>query len=310
MEIHVDANDAGARIDRFLADVPGVGSRSAAEKLVAAGSILVNGTVPAKSHRVKSGDIISVPDSVSDTPTPAPRAQTTLPILYEDDHVLVIDKPAGLVVHPAPGYRDQTMIEMLTADGFELAPSDDTKMYRPGVVHRLDKDTSGVIAFARTPLALRGLQDALRARTARREYTALVHGHVPSRAGRIEAPIGRDSRDASRQSIDTDNPKDAITHFVVTEVLPTTTLLRLRLETGRTHQIRVHLQAIGYPVVGDPAYGDGGETWGLKRQFLHAQRLRFLHPATGKEIEVSAPLPEDLVNALADARRASDTKSA
>lgn len=304
MRIEVTKEHSGSRLDRFLADVPGVGSRSAGERLVAGGSVLVNGRKPAKSHRVRPGDVVEIPDDLVADPLPAPRSDTTLPVLFEDDHVLVIDKPAGLVVHPAPGYKEPTLVELLTADGVELAPSSDPRMHRPGVVHRLDKDTSGVIAFARTPVALRGLQEALRSRTARREYTALVRGHIPSRAGRIEAPIGRDARDASRQSIDTDAPKDAITHFVVTEVLPTTTLLRLRLETGRTHQIRVHLQAIGHPVVGDPMYSDGGETWGLHRQFLHAQRLRFPHPVTGDEVEVSAPLPSDLVDALAAARRA------
>jgi 23S rRNA pseudouridine1911/1915/1917 synthase len=170
------------------------------------------------------------------------------------------------------------------------------------VIHRLDKDTSGTIMFAKNTAALRALQRSLMERAARREYTALVKGHVPSRAGRIEAAIGRDVRDATKRSIDTDSPKDAITHFVVTEILPHTTLLRLRLETGRTHQIRVHLFSIEHPVVADSTYGDGPE-YGLERQFLHAARLVFPHPRTGEGVEVTSPLPDELHAALAEARR-------
>jgi 23S rRNA pseudouridine1911/1915/1917 synthase len=152
-------------------------------------------------------------------------------------------------------------------------------------------------------MAQRKLQLALRERTARREYLALVHGHVPSRAGRVEAPIGRDVRDSTRRSIETDFPQEAITHFVVQELLPTTTLLRLRLETGRTHQIRVHMEAIGHSVVGDRTYGESPE-FGIDRQFLHAAKLSFPHPRTGDPMEVTSPLPEDLQGALAEARRA------
>jgi 23S rRNA pseudouridine1911/1915/1917 synthase len=194
------------------------------------------------------------------------------------------------------------VIELLAGSGVDLAESDDPVMYRPGVVHRLDKDTSGVMVLAKNHLAQRQLQLALRERTATREYLALVHGTVPSRAGRIEAPIGRDVRDSSRRSIDTDFPQDAITHFVVQELLPSTTLLRLKLETGRTHQIRVHLQAIDHPVVADPTYGSSPE-FGLERQFLHAAKLSFPHPRTGEPVEVASPLPEDLQAALAAARR-------
>jgi 23S rRNA pseudouridine1911/1915/1917 synthase len=176
-------------------------------------------------------------------------------------------------------------------------------MYRPGVVHRLDKDTSGVMVLAKNHLAQRNLQLALRERTASREYLALVHDTVPSRSGRIEAPIGRDVRDGSKRSIDTDFPQEAITHFVVQELLPTTTLLRLKLETGRTHQIRVHLQAIGHCVVADPSYGTSPE-FGLDRQFLHAAKLSFPHPRSGEPVEVASPLPEDLLEALDAARRA------
>ncbi len=305
MKYSVTPEDAGRRIDQLLGTIAEVGSRSHAERLVRDGMITVDGKPVAKSYRVQSGDVLDINDEAIRAPEPVKYAGSDLNVVYEDDDVLVVDKPAGMVVHPAPGYREPTLVEILEAGGTTLAPSDDPKLARPGVVHRLDKDTSGLIMLAKHPAALRALQQSIRDRTARREYTALVTGHVPSRAGRVEAPIGRDVRDASKRSIDTDFPQDAITHFVVQEILPTSTLLRLRLETGRTHQIRVHMQAIGHPVVGDASYGDG-TTYGLKRQFLHAARLTFPHPSTGAPVEVTSPLPDELHAALADARRASD----
>lgn len=302
MKYTVAGEDAGRRIDQLLGTIAEVGSRSHAERLVREGLVTVGGKPVAKSYRVQSGDVLEINDDAIRAPEPVQYAGSELNIVYEDDDVLVVDKPAGMVVHPAPGYREPTLVEILAAGGTTLAPSDDPKLARPGVVHRLDKDTSGLIMLAKHPAALRALQQSIRDRTARREYTALVTGHVPSRAGRVEAPIGRDVRDASKRSIDTDFPQDAITHFVVQEILPTSTLLRLRLETGRTHQIRVHMQAIGHPVVGDTSYGDG-TTYGLRRQFLHAARLTFPHPTSGSPVEVTSPLPDELHAALAEARR-------
>jgi 23S rRNA pseudouridine1911/1915/1917 synthase len=304
VKIVVDDDFAGQRIDKFLAGIERIGSRARAEKLIELGLVLKNDQPAVKSHRVRTGDVIVVPDA--ELAEPAPRTfegSAPVPVLYEDDDVLVVDKPARLVVHPAPGHRDPTLVELLAGSGVDLAESEDPVMYRPGVVHRLDKDTSGVMMLAKNHLAQRELQLALRERTAKREYLALVLGHVPSRAGRIEAPIGRDARDSTRRSIDTDFPQDAITHFVVQELLPTTTLLRLKLETGRTHQIRVHLEAIGHSVVADPVYGHTPE-FGLSRQFLHAARLSFPHPRTGETIEVASPLPDELQAALGEARRA------
>jgi 23S rRNA pseudouridine1911/1915/1917 synthase len=307
MDVEVDADNAGRRVDQYLSDVPEVGSRARAERLVRDGLVTINGrALTAKSYRVKTGDTVTIEDAALVEPPRTRYEGGPLPVLFEDDDVLVVDKPAGMVVHPAPGFRGLTMVEILEQGGVHLAPNIDEQVNRPGVVHRLDKDTSGAIMFAKTPLAQSQLQLALRERTARREYLALVEGHVPSRAGRVEAPIGPDVRDHSRRSIDTDSPKDAVTHFVVTEVLPSETLLRLRLETGRTHQIRVHLEAIGHPVVGDSTYGNGS-AYGLTRQFLHAARLTFPHPRTGEPVETASPLPDDLQEALSLARRADRT---
>ncbi|MCW2923832.1 MAG: pseudouridine synthase, RluA family [Thermoleophilia bacterium] len=304
MRIEVDGDFAGQRIDKFLSGIERIGSRARAEKLLEQGLVTIDGRAAIKSNKVQVGYVIEVPDE--ELAEPAPRTfegTSPVPVLFEDDDMLVVDKPAGLVVHPAPGHRHATLVELLAGGGVNLAENDDPVLYRPGVVHRLDKDTSGVMMLAKNHLAQRQLQLALRERTARREYLALVQGHVPSRAGRIEAPIGRDVRDSSKRSIETDFPQDAITHFVVQEVLPTTTLLRLKLETGRTHQIRVHMESIGHQVVADPTYGESPQ-FGLSRQFLHAARLSFPHPRTGEPVEVASPLPDDLTEALAEARRA------
>lgn len=303
MQVEVNDDFAGQRLDKFLAGIERIGSRARAEKLLEEGVISVDGKRAIKSMRIRTGSVIIIPDNQLEEPiAPTFEGQSSVPVLFEDDDVLVVDKPAGLVVHPAPGHKELTLVELLAGTGVALADNEDALHYRPGVVHRLDKDTSGVMMLAKNHLAQRELQLALRERTARREYLALVQGHIPSRTGRIEAPIGRDVRDSTKRSIDTDFPQDAITHFVIEEQLPSTTLLRVRLETGRTHQIRVHMQAVEHPVVGDTTYGLG-ETFGLSRQFLHAAKLTFPHPRNKDEIVVSAPLPDDLQEALANARR-------
>jgi len=220
-----------------------------------------------------------------------------LRIAYEDEHLIVVDKPAGLVVHPAPGYAGGTLVDAVVEHGAAGGEAD-----RPGIVHRLDRDTSGLLIVARSQEAHRRLQRLIRRRAVERTYRVLVHGRPRSRRGRIEAPIGRDRSDPTRHSLDTATPRDAVTHFEVEELLPEHALLRVRLETGRTHQIRVHLAAIDLPVAGDPVYGVGGEL-GLERQFLHAARLAFPHPLTDERIKVSSPLPADLDAALELARR-------
>jgi 23S rRNA pseudouridine1911/1915/1917 synthase len=212
-------------------------------------------------------------------------------IAHQDDHLIVLDKGAGLVVHPARGHREGTLSQLLEP----LLASGDAGWdpERPGIVHRLDRDTSGLMVVARTEEALRLLQAQLGRREVEREYLALVEGHPPSRTGTIEAPIGRDPRIRTRMAIGGAGAREARTHFTLEQALNTTSLLSLLLDTGRTHQIRVHLQAIGHPIAGDPEYGTAG-LLGLERQFLHASRLAFTHPVTGEPLEVRSPLPEDL----------------
>jgi 23S rRNA pseudouridine1911/1915/1917 synthase len=219
-----------------------------------------------------------------------------LRVPYEDEHLIVVDKPSGLVVHPAPGYAGGTLVDAVVEHGAAGGEAD-----RPGIVHRLDRDTSGLLIVARSQQAHRRLQNLIRRREVERTYRVLVRGRPRSRRGRIEAPNGRDRSDPTRHSLDTDRPRDAVTHFEVEELLPEHALLRVRLETGRTHQIRVHLAAIELPVAGDPVYGVAGDL-GLERQFLHAARLAFPHPVTGERIEVDSSLPPDLEAALERAR--------
>ncbi|MGH2841928.1 MAG: RluA family pseudouridine synthase, partial [Solirubrobacteraceae bacterium] len=204
-----------------------------------------------------------------------------------------------LVVHPGAGNVTGTLVHGLVARYPELASVGDAD--RPGIVHRLDRDTSGLLVVAKSDEVHRGLKAELAARRMQREYLALVEGRPPARTGTIEAPIGRDRRVRTRMSTDSDAPKPAITHFEIERALPQATLLRVRLQTGRTHQIRVHLQAIGHPVCGDPEYGRAG-LYGLDRQFLHAARLAFEHPVTGEAVDVSSPLPVDLAAALRSAQ--------
>jgi 23S rRNA pseudouridine1911/1915/1917 synthase len=217
-------------------------------------------------------------------------------IVYEDAHLLVVDKPAGLVVHPARGHREGTLSQLLAGVAAGGEPE------RAGIVHRLDRETSGLLVVARSEEAHRLLQRALAARRIEREYLALVEGRPPARSGTIEAPIGRDPRVRTRKAVGGDFPREARTRFELERALPEYSLLRVRLDTGRTHQIRVHLQAIGHPVAGDPEYGTPG-LLGLQRQFLHAARLAFEHPFTGEPLELRSPLPGDLAAAL---RRAED----
>jgi 23S rRNA pseudouridine1911/1915/1917 synthase len=222
-----------------------------------------------------------------------------LRIAWEDEHLLVVDKPAGLVVHPAGARRAGTLVHGLVAHGAAGGEEAD----RPGIVHRLDRDTSGLLVVSRSAAAHRRLQEAIRSREVERRYLALVRGRPRSRTGRIEAPIGRDRHDRTRHSLDTVTPRDAVTWFELLEQVRDHALLEVRLETGRTHQIRVHLEAIGLPVSGDPVYGVAGDL-GLERQFLHAHRLRFAHPFTGDDVDVSSPLPPELEAALEGARTA------
>ena len=223
--------------------------------------------------------------------TAAPR------IVYRDDRLAVIDKPAGLVVHPAPGHRGPTLVDVLG----DLLGGGEPE--RPGIVHRLDRDTSGLMLIARDDEAHRRLAAMIKGREVAREYLALVEGRPRSRAGTIDAPLGRDHRAPERRAVRGRGARDARTHFTVLEVLPADALVEARLETGRTHQVRAHFAAIGHPLAGDPEYGGKGRH-GLSRQFLHSARLSFHHPTTGKEMIFESPLPEDLQAALERARKA------
>ncbi len=225
-----------------------------------------------------------------------------LSIPYRDEHLLVVDKPAGLVVHPARGHREGTLAQLLAGAVADGEWGGDAQ--RAGIVHRLDRDTSGLLVVARSEEVHRRLQRALAQRRIEREYLALVQGRPPARTGTIEAPIGRDPRVRTRMAVGGNFPREARTHFTLERTLPGFSLLRLRLDTGRTHQIRVHLQAIGHPVAGDPEYGTAG-LLGLQRQFLHAARLAFDHPLTRERVEVVSELPADLMQALAHAERLS-----
>jgi len=292
----VPPESAGERLDRFLAQHPEIGSRAVAERLLGGGAVLVDGQSRAKSYKLEGGEQVEFDPPARPTSTLEPEAMD-LVVPYEDAHLLVVDKPAGIVVHPARGHARGTLVHGLLALDAEGGDEPD----RPGIVHRLDRDTSGLLVVARSAEAHRKLQDLVRARTVTREYVALVAGRPRSRAGTIEAPIGRDRHDPLRRSLDTDSPRDAVTHFEVEELLAQHALLRVTLETGRTHQIRVHLAAIDLPVSGDPLYGRPGDL-GLDRQFLHARRLAFTHPITGEAVDVSSPLPDDLSRALEQAR--------
>jgi 23S rRNA pseudouridine1911/1915/1917 synthase len=272
-----------------------VGSRAAAERLLAAAAVHVDGELRGKSHKLAGGEELAI-----DPPEPAPEqpraAPPELTIAYADEHLLVVDKAAGVVVHPAPGHAGGTLAEALAAAGAQGGEDN-----RPGIVHRLDRDTSGLLVVARSQETYERLQRLVRRRALTREYLALVVGRPRSKRGTIEAPIGRDRRDRLRHSLDTQTPRAAVTHFELEELLPRHALLRVRLETGRTHQIRVHLAAIDLPVAGDRTYGVAGDL-GLEHQFLHAARLAFAHPVTGDAVDVSSPLPPDLAAALAAAR--------
>jgi 23S rRNA pseudouridine1911/1915/1917 synthase len=271
-----------------------VGSRAEAERLVAAGAVRLDGERRAKSHRLEGGELLEVEAAERRGPLlQAEPEPEDLQIAYEDEHLLVVDKPAGLVVHPSAGHEGGTLVHALVERG--IAGGDDPE--RPGIVHRLDRDTSGLLVVARSEEAHRRLEDLVRRRLLNRHYLALVRGRPRSRTGRIEAAIGRDRHDPLRRSLDTDSPREAVTHFEVVELLPAHALLAVRLETGRTHQIRVHLAAIDLPVVGDPVYGIPESELG--RQFLHANSLEFPHPFTGELVKTDSPLPEKLQAALA-----------
>ena len=291
-ELTVPPAAAGERLDVFLA--AHAGSRAAAQRLIDGGHVTVDGEPRPKRHALAGGETVVVDEPAAAAPE-AEVAPASFAVAYEDEHLLVIDKPPGVVVHPSRGHRHGTLIQALAG---KVAGGDDPE--RPGVVHRLDRDTSGLLVMARSDAVHAALKAQLARRELVREYLALVEGRPPARRGTIDAPLGRDRRVRMRISTETDEGRDAVTHFEVERALPHDTLLRVRLETGRTHQIRAHLLAIGHPIAGDPEYGGAGR-YGLERQFLHATRLAFPHPVTSAAIDVISPVPADLAAALARA---------
>lgn len=294
LELEVPDDAAGTRLDQFLAGR--LGSRTRAQGLIDARRVLVDGRPRPKRHLVKGGERVEVdadggPDGAE--PPAGGGESADVIVAWEDDQLLVVDKPAGVVVHPARGHRTGTLAQALARRG--AGGGEDP--WRAGIVHRLDRDTSGLLVVAKNDDVHRKLKALLAARRLHREYLALVESRPPARTGTIDAPIGRHRRERALMSIDTDEPREARTHYEIERLLPHATLLRVVLDTGRTHQIRVHMAAIGHPVCGDPQYGSAG-LYGLERQFLHAARLAFEHPITGEEVDVRSGLPADLLAAL------------
>jgi 23S rRNA pseudouridine1911/1915/1917 synthase len=289
LELEVDDSAAGVRLDRFLA-AP-LGSRARAQTLIDSRRVTVDGRVRPKRYAVRSGERVAV-DRTDELAEIEP-VDVPFRVAYEDEYLLVVDKPAGVVVHPARGHPTGTLAQGLAGRG-----SGGDEPWRAGIVHRLDRDTSGLLVVAKSDAVHRALKALIVERRLRREYFALVDGRPEARTGTIDAPIGRHRRDRVLMSIDSDHPREARTHFEIERLLPHATLVRVVLETGRTHQIRVHMAAIGHPVLGDKQYG-GAARYGLERQFLHATRLAFAHPMTGAPVDVRSPLSEDLAAALA-----------
>ncbi|MHB8659009.1 MAG: RluA family pseudouridine synthase [Solirubrobacteraceae bacterium] len=291
LELRVPLEAAGSRLDVFLSEP--LGSRSHAQSLIDGGRVRVDGRLRPKRHAVRAGESVVV--RIEAEPGAATDVEVAFTVVFEDPHLLVVDKPAGVVVHPARGHRTGTL-----AQGLAVRGAGGGDPWRAGIVHRLDRDTSGLLVVAKSDALHRALKTLLAERRLRREYLALVAGRPSARSGTIDAPIGRDRGNRLLMSVDTDEPREARTHFEVIRPLARATLLRVVLETGRTHQIRVHMAAIGHPVSGDRQYGDS-PSFGLERQFLHAARLAFEHPVTHAPVDVSSPLPDDLARALSTA---------
>ncbi|MGD8465438.1 MAG: RluA family pseudouridine synthase [Anaerolineae bacterium] len=289
--------ESGPRLDKFLAGHVAGLSRSAAQRLIEAGQVAVNGEPVKASYKIRAGDRVVCQRPAEEPPALQPES-IPLDIVYEDQWLLVVDKPAGMVVHPAPGHPGGTLVNALLALYPDLATSDDE---RPGIVHRLDRDTSGLIVVARSNKIRRALQRQFKERTVHKAYLALLDGHLQPAWGRIEAAIGRNPRHRQRMAV-LPGGREATTEYHVLQhfdhqmgpVAGSYTLAEIQPQTGRTHQIRVHLASIGYPIVGDPVYGRRRTSLPLHRQFLHARLLRLTHPATGHRLEIEAPLPADL----------------
>lgn len=291
----VDPAKAGTRLDVYLAgESPGI-SRSYLQRLISEGLVRVNNALSKPGYRVKPGDevllCVPYPEELKVEPEPIP-----LDVYYEDADVIVINKPRGMVVHPAAGNYSGTLVNALLYHCRDL--SGINGVLRPGIVHRLDKDTSGLLVAAKNDAAHLELARQLKDRQVVRRYIALAHGWIQGDSGTIEAPIGRHPRDRKRMAVVAGGGKPAVTHYRVVQRFAKFTLLHVRLETGRTHQIRIHLAYLGHPLVGDSKYAPKRSHYGLVGQFLHAAVLGFTHPRTGEYLEFEAPLPAKLAEFL------------
>jgi 23S rRNA pseudouridine1911/1915/1917 synthase len=297
MEHIISEEQAGDRIDKVVSTLDPEWSRSQVQQWIKDGNVLVNGAQIKTNYKCSLNDKLEIN-------IPEPEAldvvaeEMDLEIFYEDADVLVVNKPKGMVVHPAPGHMTGTLVNGLMAHCKDL--SGINGVLRPGIVHRIDKDTSGLLMVAKNDMAHESLVNQLVAKTVTRKYKALVHGNIQHDHGTIDAPLGRDQRDRQSMTV-VDNGKNAVTHFNVLERFKDFTFVECQLETGRTHQIRVHMKYIGYPLAGDPKYGPK-KTLDLGGQALHAGLLGFDHPRTGEYLEFEAPLPEYFVKLLNDLR--------
>lgn len=288
---------AGERIDKALSLMEGTWSRSQIGNWLDEERITVNGAKVKAKYKVKQGDVIEVSVPELEELEIVPE-QLDLEIVYEDADVLVVNKPRGMVVHPAPGHASGTLVNGLMYHCKDL--SGINGVARPGIVHRIDKDTTGLLMVAKNDIAHESLVNQLVEKSVTRKYTALVHGHIAHEKGTIDAPIGRDAKDRQKQAV-IDKGKHAVTHFQVIERFGDFTLVECRLETGRTHQIRVHMNYIGYPLAGDPKYGPK-KTIDFGGQVLHAGVLGFVHPVTKEYLEFETPLPKDFEQLLIELR--------
>jgi 23S rRNA pseudouridine1911/1915/1917 synthase len=297
LEFQVDASAEGKRIDLFLAENVEGQSRSYLQKLVKEQHVLVDGTPVKSNYKVKNKNVVQVeiPDPVALEVEARPME---LDILYEDEDVILINKPKGMVVHPAPGHDKDTLVNGLLYH-CEGNLSGINGILRPGIVHRIDKDTTGVLVICKNDMAHNSLAEQLKVHSITRRYRAIVHGVIREETGEINAPIGRNEKDRLKMAVNEKNGKPAITHYQVLERFRNFTYIECQLETGRTHQIRVHMASIGHPLLGDELYGPAKCPYSLEGQTLHAMALGFIHPRTGEYMEFTAPLPEYFEKLLA-----------
>jgi 23S rRNA pseudouridine1911/1915/1917 synthase len=287
-QLRIVADAAGLRLDKFISEIAPDVSRSQAQRFIDEGNVRVNGKLEKASYKIVVGDVVEI-NIVPVRPSHLTPEDISVPILYEDEDVLVVDKPAGLTVHPAPGHRGGTLVNAVLSH----LPAVGGENGRPGIVHRLDKDTSGVMVIAKNPIALAKLSEQFKSHKITKVYLTLVKGHLTPEEGVIDAYIGRDTSDRKKMAISVESRgREARTHYKVLRYHDNYSFLEIKPETGRTHQIRVHLAAIGHPVVGDATYGIKHQV--LARQFLHAYRLGFHHPRTGEYMEFTSELPADL----------------